>query len=269
MSATHSTFRTTAALVLLAVAVGITLSLGRWQLDRADQRRALSASIQSAREMAPLDLGVDTPSAQLTAWRSARAQGTWLPERSVMLENRNHQGRPGYWVATPLRLSADPSHVVLVLRGWMPRSLSDTRHPALPDVAAGQQSVQGEIALHVPRLFELGGGQYSRLPERIDVKQGQAAPVVQNLDLGDYARASGLQVLPVVLQQIRPDDDGLVHDWPQPSLDYNQNQGYAFQWFAFAAIAGIAWVVVAWRAWQRTRRRARERAVSPTRPPGS
>lgn len=251
MSATHSTFRTTVALLLLAVAVAITVSLGRWQLDRGEERRALSAAIQAGREMAPLVLRADMPSAQLTAWRRARAQGTWLPERSVMLENRNYQGRPGYWIATPLRLATDPAHAVLVLRGWMPRSLSDTRHPPLPDTPAGLQAIEGEINLHVPRLFELGGGQYSRLPERIDVTVGEAPPVVQNIEMEDYARAAGLRLLPVVLAQTHPDNDGLVHEWPRPALDYNQNQGYAFQWFAFAAIAAVAWLVVAWRAWRR------------------
>lgn len=257
MSATHSTFRTTAALVLLAVVVGVTVSLGRWQLARADERRALSAAMQAAREMPPLALSPTLPMRELTAWRSARAQGTWIPERSVMLENRNYLGRPGYWIATPLRLQAHPSHAVLVLRGWMPRSLAETQAPPLPEMPAGHQVIEGELSLRVPRLFELGGGQYSQLPQPIDVKPGTAAPVVQNLDLDDYARASGLQLLPVVLQQVRPDDDGLVHDWPGPSLDYNQNQGYAFQWFAFAAIAAVAWLVVAWRALVRSRHRSR------------
>lgn len=257
MSATHSTFRTTAALVLLAVVVGVTVSLGRWQLKRADERRALSAAMQAGREMPPLTLAPTLPMRELTAWRSARAQGTWIAKRSVMLENRNYLGRPGYWIATPLRLQAHPSHAVLVLRGWMPRSLAETQHPPLPEVPGGIQVIEGELSLRVPRLFELGGGQYSQLPAQIDVQPGTAAPVVQNLDLDHYARASGLQLLPVVLQQMRPDDDGLVHDWPGPSLDYNQNQGYAFQWFAFAAIAGVAWLVVAWRALVRARKKSR------------
>ncbi|MFQ6689938.1 SURF1 family protein, partial [Bordetella pertussis] len=59
--------------------------------------------------------------------------------------------------------------------------------------------------------------------------------------------------LPTVLMQTGEHNDGLARDWPQPSVDYNQNIGYAMQWFAFAGIAAIAWLVVAARAWRRRR----------------
>jgi len=46
-------------------------------------------------------------------------------------------------------------------------------------------------------------------------------------------------------------DDTLTRNWPQPSLDADKNTAYALQWFAFAAIAAGAWVVVGVRALRR------------------
>jgi cytochrome oxidase assembly protein ShyY1 len=238
-------------LLLAAATVGLAL-LGRWQLHRADERRAVLAQIEAGRAQPPLALAADTPPADLAAWRPAQAQGEWLASLSVLLDNRNHDGQPGYWVATPLLLAPDGRRAVLVLRGWLPRE-PGVAASALPMPASGLQQVAGQLAPRVPRLFELGTAPV--LPGHLPAASG--VPAVQNLNLDDYARASGLALLPVVLMQSNPDatasagvpQDGLVRDWPGPSVDFQQNLGYAMQWFAFAAIAAVAGLVVAWRAW--------------------
>ncbi|MFU2068868.1 SURF1 family cytochrome oxidase biogenesis protein, partial [Bordetella hinzii] len=49
MARPHSTRLTLIALLLLAGVVAVTVSLGRWQLHRADERRAVLAAIESGR----------------------------------------------------------------------------------------------------------------------------------------------------------------------------------------------------------------------------
>lgn len=251
----HSSKLTLAALLLLAAAVAILSSLGRWQLQRADERRAILASIEAGRAQPALALTADTPVAQLTAWRPAQARGLWLADKSVLLENRNHEGKPGYWLATPLLLDAGRHTAVLVLRGWLPRVMPGQGELRLPVPLRGEQNVSGELATHVPRLFELWGAADSgRMPTTLPLSSG-ATPMLQNLDVQNFADATGLTMLPTVLTQTQGNDE-LVRDWPQPSVDFNQNLGYAMQWFAFAAMAAIAWLVAAARAWLRWRRRA-------------
>jgi len=254
----HSVRRTLAALLLLGVAVAILASLGAWQLRRADERRAILATIQAGRSQAPLMLTPATAPGELNAWRPAQANGQWLDQYSVLLDNRNQDGKPGYWLATPLLLDPARHSAVLVLRGWLPRARPGQPMPALPATPGGPRSVTGELSPRVPRLFELwsfGGAGQGRLPATLPL-DGGAVPQVQNLELPAYAQATGLALLPAVLMQTRG-DDALVRDWPQPSVDYNQNQGYALQWFSFAAIAAIAWLAVAWRSLRRGRRAAR------------
>lgn len=253
----HSVRRIFVALVLLGIAVAVLASLGAWQLRRADERRAIAASIEAGRAQPPLVLTPETPVDALAAWRPAQANGHWLNQYSVLLDNRNQDGKPGYWLATPLLLDASRQQAVLVLRGWLPRVLTrqpETPAPRLPDTPSGPQSIIGELSPHVPRLFEiwsLGGASQGQLPASLPLADG-SVPQVQNLDLPAYAQATGLRLLPTVLMQTRGADT-LVRDWPQPSVDYHQNRGYALQWFAFAAIAAVAWVVVAWRGLRRQR----------------
>lgn len=283
MARPHSTRYTVTALLLLGIAVVILVSLGQWQLRRSDERRAILDAIEAGRKQAPVMLTPGTPSDDLTPWRVAQATGVWQPQFSVLLDNRNHEGRPGYWLATPLLLDGSSRQAVLVLRGWLPRIMPGQGEPALPATPQGPQTVTGEMAERVPRMFELwslGGQDQSALPATLPVADGKV-PQVQNLPLDAYARATGLNLLPVVLAQsgqISPnaqsaqsspnsqtsqtaqpsqtDGDGLVRDWPQPSVDFQKNTSYAIQWFAFGLIAAIAWLVVLGGAIKRMRQRA-------------
>ena len=262
-------FRSVLALLLLATVAAVCFSLGLWQLDRAAQRDALRDAIERGRQQSPLTLIPGVRPAELTPWRPAVAQGHWSSEHTVLLENRNFNGRPGYWVATPLLLAdgANPS-AVLVLRGWLARDLQAAG--ATPEIPheQGLVEVRGELHAHVPRIFELwqwAGGTDSRLPAVVPAPEG-AVPSVQNLALAEYARATGLRLLPTVLAQTHDSltADGaqalpsvLQREWPGPGLDSDQNRGYALQWFGFCGIAVVAAFFVLRNM---ARRRAAERS---------
>jgi surfeit locus 1 family protein len=230
--------------------------LGRWQLERADQRREVASTLEAGRRAPPLQLGANIDAKELQAWRPASAQGIWVSKWSVLLDNRNLDGRPGLWLATPLML--DDRTALLVLRGWLERPIGNYTSTLIstPD---GQQKITGELALRVPRLFELWSSQPNagaalpegwqgvspKDPDQIDPAK---LPRLQNLDLDMFAKHTGLSFLPVVLMQTSGgSDDGLKKIWPEPSVDADKNIGYAMQWFGFAAIVTIAFVVVAWR----------------------
>lgn len=249
------------AFVGLAVLALAFVSLGNWQLGRAAERDAIARAIEQGRRQAPLELAADTPADALVPWRPAQATGTLRHDLTVLVDNRMHDGRPGYWVATPLLLPpADQRHAVLVLQGWIPRSGPGPQaQPALP-TTSGPVTVRGELLEHVPRLFELwsfSGSADVQLPARLP-DPSRPMPVVQNVPLDAYAAASGLKLLPIVLAQTAPtspDDSGVFQrQWPEPSLDSDKNRGYALQWFGFTAIAVIAWLALAWHVLFRRKR---------------
>lgn len=262
MARPHTPYRLFAALILMALLAVVFGRLGNWQLDRASERDALKQVMEAGRAQPPLALQADTPSAALQAWRPAQATGTWRHELTVLLENRNHQGKPGYWVATPLLL-AGPSHAaVLVLRGWMPRPMRPGESQLPIPAPQGTQTIQGELLDRVPRLFELwswSDQSATRLPAQLP-DSSSPLPKLQNLDLADYAAATGLDLLPTVLAQTQAaagqenGADPLLREWPDPMLDSDKNRGYALQWFGFMAIAIIVCIGLAWHLLRRVLR---------------
>ncbi|HEY9281612.1 MAG TPA: SURF1 family protein [Eoetvoesiella sp.] len=268
MARSNTTFYTFSALILLSAMAAVFVSLGNWQLDRAAQREAISQAIQAGRQSQPLHLTASTPDTELVQWRSASASGVWLHELTVLLENRNFKTQPGYWVATPLLIEPASRTALLVLRGWLPRPAGiGTQLPAIPQPTR-PQTISGQLVSHVPRLFELwsfGADNGTTLPARLP-SPDKPVPTVQNLDLEDYTRATGLKLLPIVLEQTSTGTDisgiaingdaALKREWPLPPLDASKNRGYALQWFGFAAIAAGAWLVVAWRALRRRKKRS-------------
>lgn len=218
------------AMVLLAALAGVALTarLGVWQLERAAQKTGLAQAIEARGKLPPLpaaELARDEAGAARQFWRPVRLQGRWLAERTVFLDNRQMQGRPGFFVVTPLELA--PGDAVLVQRGWVPRDARErTRLPAVP-TPAGRVEVAGRIAPPPSRLYEFA--------------QDASGPIRQNLDLDAFGREIGLPLRPLSVQQLSfGGADGLLREWPQPSVDVSKHHGYAFQWFALAAlIAGL------------------------------
>jgi cytochrome oxidase assembly protein ShyY1 len=268
---------TVLAISLLLALVIVCGLLGRWQLSRAEQRRAVSLEINNGRQQSPMELSAATPTNELTKWRPVKVVGRWANEYSVLLDNRNLAGRPGLWLATPLVLR--DGYAVLVLRGWLARPLASLGMAAASFAAdasalkldltptAQDFVVSGELQTHVPRLFELS--RLSNTPAETLSSQwrgqpsGQISldhmPRLQNLELDDLAKKTGLSFIPTVLLQTDKQADGLQREWPEPSQDADKNLGYAAQWFGFAGIALIAALIILVRALRRVRRLASDR----------
>ncbi len=224
------------ALVLVAALLGVALTarLGVWQLDRAAQKTHLQATLDERRALPPLppaDLATTPETAAAQHHRRISLSGQWLAEATVYLENRQMQGRPGFFVVTPLRLPDGTA--VLVQRGWQPRDLMDRTRVVPPPTPEGPVLVSGRIAPPPARLYDFDGP--------------STGSIRQNLDLLAYGREWGLRLRPLSLLQLdaaAPDDaarpqpgtDGLLRDWLVPATGVDKHYGYAFQWFALAAL---------------------------------
>jgi surfeit locus 1 family protein len=206
----------------------VTLSLGRWQLDRAAQKEQLFASIeaQSLRSvLEPADL-LDVTNFEPLIHRTVRLRGRWLPAKTIFLDNRQMNAKPGLYVMTPLLLEG--GRAVLVQRGWVARNFVDRTQ--VPDVPTPIESVElvGRIAPPPSKLYELG-----------DAGSG---PIRQNLDLTQFGLETGLGLLPVSVRQTGDASDGLSRDWPVANTGVDKHYGYAFQWFGLSALIAILYV---------------------------
>lgn len=218
--------RTLIALAAAAASVMLTVSLGNWQLRRADEKLALQAAWDRAEQAPPLPVaGTDLAVLAKDLPRRVQLRGRFLAGHDVWLDNRQMDGQTGLLLITPLRL-ADGA-VVLVNRGFARRDPRDrTRLPAVAR-PADEVTIEGVAVAQASRVLQIG--------ENAPNGTGQPA-VWQNLDFDAFERASGLTVARWVVQQTQGADDGLLRHWPPLAAGVDKHHGYALQWFALAAL---------------------------------
>ena len=215
-------------LVLLATitTVGLTASLGFWQLSRASEKQELEALIESRGALVPWSTQelATAPNLVEGYHRPARLTGEWVPQASVFLDNRPMGGRSGFILVTPLKLQG-LSQTILVQRGWVPRDFVDRTRVPVIDSPSGWVTVEGRLAPPPSQLFELGAS--------------PPGPIRQNIDLAAFAQETGLSLLNASLLQTAPADPSFERDWPRFAAGAQKNVGYAVQWFAMSATAAL------------------------------
>lgn len=230
--------------LLCIVGIGLVmcmLSLGWWQLDRADQKRELVRQLESRAQQAsvPLSsLALDSDSdVEGLRFRQVLLNGRYLTESDIFVDNQVVNGQVGYQVFTPFQI-ANSELLVMVGRGWV--SVGQSRE-VVPDIATSPAQVTLKGRLNkAPAKPPLWNDKYS-------VADGS---VWQYLPISDVANVLAAQVFPLVVE-LAPDagdNNGLVRKWPQISDQWvAKHQGYAFQWFAMAAAFFIACLVLLFR----------------------
>ena len=87
--------------------MAVTFSLGMWQLGRGAEKMALQAaktekSNQTLLDDRSLSESMDPVAQQGMMYRRIALKGQWLQDKTVYLDNRQMNGRPGFYVFTPL-----------------------------------------------------------------------------------------------------------------------------------------------------------------------
>jgi cytochrome oxidase assembly protein ShyY1 len=219
------------AIVLLAAAAGIavTVSLGNWQTRRAEQKLALQAQRDAAERAAPLEVSArDLAELPRRVPLRVKLRGRFEHDRTVWLDNRMMDGRAGFVVVTPLRIEGTDV-AILVMRGFVARDPADRQRLPAIGTPEGDVTVEGLALAELPRLLELGAAP----------PPGTLPAIWQNLDYETFERASGRRVARVVVQQRSDSADGLARHWPRPSAGVEKHRGYAFQWYALAALLAV------------------------------
>jgi cytochrome oxidase assembly protein ShyY1 len=233
--------------VATVVLVVLGIMLGNWQTRRAEEKLAIAARLAERALQTPVVLGqgggvqkhdrVGGAHPTGIEYRRVRLTGEWVGGWPLFLDNRPLNGRTGFILAMPFKIAGSNTHV-LVLRGWLPRNQVD--YARLPEFATppGTVTIEGVATLSAGHVMQLGSAG--------ELKPGMR---VQNLDLGTVAAASGLKLEPFFVQQTGAGQgEGLVRDWPAPSTGVDKHRGYAFQWYALAAMAALFFVMTGFRS---------------------
>ena len=227
-------------LVTLAV-LPLLMTLGIWQLGRADEKREMLAMYQERAKSAPLR--VDTGQWTVMhargepgdlAYFRVEMRGRFDGARQYLLDNRTRNGVAGYEVLTAFTPDGAGGGL-MVNRGWVPLGKSRADLPALP-VPNESLRVTGTIDMQRKPLPLLGESGYQRLgwPK-----------VVQRIDLEEMAKGLGYPLLAVIVLLDEEAPAGFTREWkPYYGIPVSRHQGYAVQWFALAAALIAIYVIV-------------------------
>lgn len=215
-------------LVFAAVFLPLMLSLGFWQLSRAEEKR----DILRTREQRIHAPAVELASLALDFERqfvNVQAAGRIDNKRTFLEDNQMRRGRPGYEVLTPMLVDVNGvSYWLLLNRGWIAAGIDRSKLPEIPPM-------QGRTAT---------GYLHTRAKQKLVLKDAPWPDdrwplVIQKIDLEKIEQRLGLPVYPYVLRIT----DGGAPNSPEQLLDKNwilvsvqphKHIGYAVQWFTMA-----------------------------------
>lgn len=211
----------------------ILISLGFWQLDRAEQKREILRNYQLQQGEPALNLNKHALTQEFYPYQRIEVTGRFDLTRQFLLDNKVYQGRAGYQVITPLLLR-DSNKAVLVNRGWIPQMASRQELPVIP-TPAENLSISGQLKLEMGNGLRLGesGLQHNSWPK-----------VVQWLEIEQIEKQLGYQVQNFVLLEDPASPAGFVRDWYIKKISPEKNTSYAVQWFALALALVIIYLVV-------------------------
>ncbi len=224
-------------LVLLLAAAAVCTRLGIWQLDRAEIRGAAA----QAAELAEVEAADPVPIEQVLApqqtfdgelvGRRVEVTGTYQADGQLLVTDRVLDGRTGYLVLTPLRVSStDPDAdgaVLPVVRGWV----ADAADAAALAVPEGEVQVVAYL-------------QASEDSGAVPTGDGTTDSISSAELLGQWGGPiwTGYGVL-ASSDPAQSTDLALLDPPSRDSSGLNiQNLGYAVQWWVFGGFAVLLWV---------------------------
>lgn len=215
-----------------AVFISLFVFLGFWQLQRADEKRAIASQWQSQRDQVPVRLAALPSETAELAYRPVLLSGSFLEGRHFLLDNRIRGGRYGVEVISPLQ--DDSGQLVLINRGWLAADPTRRKLPDIPTLS-GRVTLQGTIYVPPGDSYLLGDiASDSRWPRLV-----QAAEVSS---MGDMLEK---RLYPYIVRLAPGSPGALVADWPLVNTRPEKHTAYAFQWFAMALALLLLFV---WRS---------------------
>jgi len=211
--------------ILILATMAFLASLGFWQLDRADQKRTIEASIQKA-NTGVVELIVNQNELLNKEYYEVRLQGSYVSDKQFIYDNQIVDQASGYYVLTPFVLTGQ-SNAIMINRGFIPWN---GRRDQLDDIAV--DSAFREVKIQVSRPIK-----------RIELKtsdiSNQFPVLIQAIDFDVIEEISSTSFVDVIGLLDPSSDDGFVRKWEPYTGSIEKHIGYAIQWFLMALVLGI------------------------------
>jgi len=218
-------FRFLVPSILILATMAFLVSLGFWQLDSADQKRTIEASIQKA-NTGVVELIINQNELLNKEYYEVRLQGSYIGDKQFIYDNQIVDQSSGYYVLTPFVLTGQ-SNAIMINRGFIPWN---GRRDQLDDIAV--DSAFREVKIQVSRPIK-----------RIELKtsdiSNQFPVLIQAIDFDVIEEISSTSFVDVIGLLDPSSDDGFVRKWEPYTGSIEKHIGYAIQWFLMALVLGI------------------------------
>ncbi|HAC33018.1 MAG TPA: cytochrome oxidase biogenesis protein Surf1,facilitates heme A insertion [Gammaproteobacteria bacterium] len=207
--------------IVLLVCLPILLSLGRWQLQRAEYKTELLLELELGQLAEPVGITSLAELESLPKHGRVEFSGEYLRSRSLLLDNRYYRNRVGFEVVSLFRLEKS-AEVLLVNRGWLP--LGRLRYP-LPEIdePAGPQKLSGEVRPVPTDTLVLEEEHFDDWPQ-----------LVQKIDPDQLSELSGYSLPRTWVLLGSDSDSSLKREWPVVVVGPERHYGYSVQWFGLS-----------------------------------
>lgn len=219
------------SVALTAAGMTLFIVLGLWQLERAAYKEAIQSKFE--RRLAE-QYQEFRPGSALDdiEYRKLIVNGQYDNAHNFLIDNQLHRGEAGYHVLTPLQL-ADSDFIILVNRGWAGWGVSRDALPRIP-AATSVGGVAGIANIPSEPALRLGGTELStNWPQ-----------LVRYVDIEALREQFSERLLPVVLWLAPEQEGNYVRDWNPVWMRPEKSRAYATQWFAFAALALVFFIIL-------------------------
>jgi len=207
---------------LIVATVALLISLGLWQLDRADEKRAIEDQIAIANSD-NVELVVSTELLKDKEYYHVLLQGAYVDDKQFIYDNQIVDQVSGYYVLTPFVLNGD-SKTILINRGFI---AWNGRRDKLADIGVEDEPTEVKV-------------QISKPVKRMELKAVEITaefPVlIQAIDLDVMSAIASLDFISVVGLLSPEYENGFVRQWEPYTGSIERHVGYAIQWFLMAFV---------------------------------
>jgi len=196
----------------------LTLALGYWQLDRAEQKRELVSSLADLEQ--PVHVSAGESLSHLVDHQRVTLQAQFIKPYAWFRDNQVVKGKVGYDAVGVVKVGPD---LMLVNRGWF---ASNGQRDPLPNMVWPE----GNVTL-IGRLVPMTANPYQLAA---DIYTNHYPQLVQALDLAQLQQQFKRPLLPWVLMLDAPSPALLAPHWRANSMTAAKHLGYAWQWFGLA-----------------------------------
>jgi surfeit locus 1 family protein len=211
----------------------ILIALGVWQLNRAEEKRALLKLQEQRQSTETLFLSATIPdNSDALLYKPIQALGHYDGDHQYLLDNQVNKGRAGYFVLTPFRLKNE-SKAVLVNRGWLPLGKSRTDLPDI-DVDSKEITVTGRINRFPSVGLKLAGA---------EIPENSWPALVQVIDTNVLAKQLTYPLFDFQVELDKQSTNGFTREWQAPhTMTPEKHIGYAVQWFLLAITLTVLFI---------------------------